>query len=160
MGWFEHGKFVTYVARATETKSANHLSGEIADYVAKHICGDKHSVAFGVLEKPHADRINIGVVHLDAGEIFRHPLAGLQKHPFSGTHHIRLVNHGDFRIAEFFSVLEGGTDDPLTTDLTVDLARDGIVVVWHLRKMGERLAEFRQCCNQFFWNRGELNSGV
>ena len=152
--------FVADVGRAGEAQAADHLRREVADDVAEEIRRHQDAVALGILQQPHGDGVDVGVVHRDAGVLLRDALAGLEEHALGGAHHVGLVDDGDLGIAVLLRVLEGGADDPVAALPRVDLAGDGELVARNVGEVRERLAQLDERRLQLVGDRVELDAGV
>src|SRR4030067_1086658 len=87
---------------------AAELGGQVRDDVAEEVLGDEDVVVEGVLEEPHADRVDVGVPELDVG-VALGDLAGRVEHEAAGlAEDVRLLDAGDGLPAVFAGGVEGG----------------------------------------------------
>ena len=156
----EHGQLGADVARAAEAEAADHLGAQVGNDVAVEVGRDQHVVVEGVLQQPHRHGVNVGVVHLDFGEVLGHGLGGFQEQPVGGAHDVGLVDDGDLLALVLAGELEGGADDALRAGPGIDLAGDGVLVQRDLGERGERLGELAEHVRQLLGHGRELDPGI
>ena len=113
VGGLEHGQLLPDVAGAAEAQAAHHLGAEVGDDVAVEVGSHQHVVVERVLEQPHADGVDVGVVDRDVGVVLGHFPRRLQEQAVGGPDHVGLVDDGHFLAPELARELEGRPGDAL-----------------------------------------------
>ena len=156
----EHGELFSDVSGAAKAEPANHLGAEVGNDVAVEVGRHQHVVVERVLQQPHGDGVDVGIVHGDVREVLRHLARRLQEQAVGCAHHVGLVHYRNFLAPELPGELEGCADDPLRALLRVDLAGDRVLIAGQVLERLEGRRQFRQHISQLVRDGVELNAAV